>query len=92
MQPVTIYTTAWCPYCSAAKSLLKEKGVAFNEIDVERVKGARETMTQRAGGRTSVPQIFVGESHVGGCDDLYALDKAGGLEKLLAGTEPATHA
>ncbi|WP_430910207.1 glutaredoxin 3 [Methylobacterium sp. sgz302541] len=92
MQPVTIYTTAWCPYCSAAKSLLKEKGAAFTEIDVERVAGARLAMTQRAGGRTSVPQIFVGDTHVGGCDDLYALDSSGGLAPLLAGTKPAAHA
>ena len=91
MQPVTIYTTAWCPYCSAAKSLLKEKGAPFTEIDVERVKGAREAMTTRAGGRTSVPQIFVGDTHVGGCDDLYALDKSGGFASLLAG-KPAAHA
>ena len=84
MQPVTIYTTAWCPYCSAAKSLLKEKGVAFQEIDVEKTQGARAAMVQRAGGRTSVPQIFVGPQHVGGCDDLYALDRAGRLDPLLA--------
>ncbi|MEG9527325.1 MAG: glutaredoxin 3, partial [Hyphomicrobiales bacterium] len=83
MQPVTIYTTAWCPYCSAAKSLLKEKGVAFQEIDVERVQGARGTMVEKAGGRTSVPQIFIGGTHVGGCDDLYALDRAGKLDRLL---------
>ncbi len=84
MQPVTIYTTAWCPYCSAAKSLLREKGVSFNEIDVEKTAGARGTMVQRAGGRTSVPQIFVGDRHVGGCDDLYALERAGDLDPLLA--------
>lgn len=84
MQPVTIYTTAWCPYCSAAKSLLREKGAAFNEIDVEKTAGARAAMVQRAGGRTSVPQIFVGDRHVGGCDDLYALERAGGLDPLLA--------
>lgn len=83
MRPVTIYTTAWCPYCSAAKSLLKEKGVAFQEIDVERVQGARATMVGKASGRTSVPQIFVGDTHVGGCDDLYALDRAGKLDPLL---------
>ncbi len=83
MQPVTIYTTAWCPYCSAAKSLLKEKGVAFQEIDVERAQGARAAMLERSGGRTSVPQIFIGTTHVGGCDDLYALDKAGKLDALL---------
>ncbi|MCG5245437.1 glutaredoxin 3 [Methylorubrum extorquens] len=84
MQPVTIYTTAWCPYCSAAKSLLREKGVSFNEIDVEKTAGSRATMIQRAGGRTSVPQIFVGDRHVGGCDDLYALERAGDLDPLLA--------
>ncbi|GJD54587.1 glutaredoxin 3 [Methylobacterium dankookense] len=83
MPPVTIYTTAWCPYCSAAKSLLKEKGIAFQEIDVEKTAGARATMVQRAGGRTSVPQIFVGDTHVGGCDDLYALDRSGKLDPLL---------
>ena len=80
---VTIYTTAWCPYCSAAKSLLKEKGAPFHEIDVEKTAGARAQMVQRAGGRTSVPQIFVGETHVGGCDDLYALDRSGKLDPLL---------
>ncbi|CAO4176018.1 glutaredoxin 3 [Methylorubrum extorquens] len=84
MQPVTIYTTAWCPYCSAAKSLLREKGVSFSEIDVEKTAGSRATMIQRAGGRTSVPQIFVGDRHVGGCDDLYALERAGDLDPLLA--------
>ena len=89
MQPVTIYTTAWCPYCSAAKSLLKEKGATFQEIDVERVQGARGTMVERAGGRTSVPQIFIGGTHVGGCDDLYALDRAGKLDRLLKDTADA---
>ncbi|MEH3119740.1 MAG: glutaredoxin 3 [Methylorubrum populi] len=84
MQPVTIYTTAWCPYCSAAKSLLRDKGVSFSEIDVEKTAGARATMVQRAGGRTSVPQIFIGDRHVGGCDDLYALERSGGLDPLLA--------
>ena len=89
MQAVTIYTTAWCPYCSAAKSLLKEKGVTFQEIDVERAQGARATMVERAGGRTSVPQIFIGASHVGGCDDLYALDRSGKLDPLLKDTADA---
>ena len=89
MQPVTIYTTAWCPYCSAAKSLLKEKGAAFQEIDVERVKGSRAAMVEKAGGRTSVPQIFVGATHVGGCDDLYALERAGTLDRLLKDTADA---
>lgn len=89
MRPVTIYTTAWCPYCSAAKSLLKEKGVPFQEIDVERVQSARAAMVGKAGGRTSVPQIFVGDTHVGGCDDLYALDRAGKLDPLLKDTPDA---
>jgi glutaredoxin 3 len=83
MQPVTIYTTSWCPYCNAAKGLLTKKGVTFQEIDVERVAGARATMVERANGRTSVPQIFVGGTHVGGCDDLYALDRGGKLDPLL---------
>ena len=89
MQSITIYTTAWCPYCSAAKSLLKEKGAAFREIDVEKTPAERATMMARAGGRTSVPQIFVGETHVGGCDDLYALDKAGKLDALLTASANA---
>ena len=89
MQAVTIYTTAWCPYCSAAKSLLAEKGVAFREIDVERAQGARAAMVERAGGRTSVPQIFIGALHVGGCDDLYALDRSGKLDPLLKDTADA---
>ena len=83
-QPVTLYTTSWCPYCAAAKSLLREKGVAFTEIDVEKTPGSRAAMVQRAGGRTSVPQIFIGDTHVGGCDDLHALDRAGKLDPLLA--------
>ncbi|ACL60780.1 glutaredoxin 3 [Methylobacterium nodulans] len=85
MQPVTIYTTSWCPYCTAAKSLLREKGAAFTEIDIEVKAGARREMIGKAGGRTSVPQIFIGSTHVGGCDDLYALDRAGRLDPLLAG-------
>ena len=89
MPPVTVYTTAWCPYCSAAKSLLREKGVAFTEIDVERVSGSRKAMVERAGGRTSVPQIFIGQTHIGGYDDMIALHRAGKLEPLLAGGESA---
>jgi glutaredoxin 3 len=86
MPDVTIYTTSWCPYCRAATDLLRRKGIAFEEIDVERTAGARSEMVGRAG-RTSVPQIFVGERHLGGCDDLYALDSAGKLDPLL--TAPA---
>jgi glutaredoxin 3 len=84
MSQVTIYTKGWCPYCSAAKDLLKEKGVAFDEVDIERRGDARQEMIQRAGGRSTVPQIFIGERHVGGCDDLYALERAGKLDTLLA--------
>ena len=83
MPPVTIYSRGWCPYCTAAKRLLVQKGVAFTEIDIEAKAGARQEMIQRAGGRTSVPQIFIGERHVGGCDELYALDDRGQLDPLL---------
>ena len=84
MRPVEIYTTPICPYCHAAKRLLQKKGVSFTEIDVSRDPGLRAAMTQRAMGRRTVPQIFVGETHVGGCDDLYALEDAGKLDPLLA--------
>jgi glutaredoxin 3 len=85
MQPVEIYTTPFCPYCLDAKALLKKKNVAFTEIDVSRDRELRRKMTERANGRTTVPQIFIGATHVGGCDDLYALDGAGGLDPLLNG-------
>lgn len=84
MANVTIYTTSICPYCHRAKQLLARKGVAYDEIDVGRNPELREEMMERAGGRHTVPQIFVGETHVGGCDDLYALDRAGRLDPLLA--------
>lgn len=84
MPPVTIYTTSICPYCHAAKTLLRQKGVAFDEIDVTGRSDLRREMTARAGGRTSVPQIFVDGRHVGGCDDLYDLESAGELDPLLA--------
>jgi glutaredoxin 3 len=84
MKPVEIYTTPTCGYCQAAKRLLTKKGVAFKEIDVSKDHDLRLTMTNRAGGRRTVPQIFIGDSHVGGCDDLYALDEAGKLDPLLA--------
>jgi glutaredoxin 3 len=85
MKPVEIYTTPLCGYCHAAKRLLTQKGVAFTEIDVSRDAALRNAMVARAGGRRTVPQIFVGDTHVGGCDDLYALDGAGRLDPLLAG-------
>jgi glutaredoxin 3 len=84
MPPITIYTKGWCPYCAAAKDLLTEKGADFTEIDIERKPGARQEMIQKANGRTTVPQIFIGERHVGGCDDLYALDGRGQLDPLLS--------
>jgi glutaredoxin 3 len=84
MKPVEIYTTQTCPYCTAAKALLKKKGVSYKEIDVGANPGLRVAMTERAGGRRSVPQIFIGGKHVGGCDDLHALEDAGKLSPMLA--------
>lgn len=83
MQPVTVYTTGYCPYCVRAKELLKRKGASYQEINAED-DAARTAMVARAGGRRTVPQIFIGETHVGGYDDLAALDKAGKLDALLA--------
>ncbi|MEL6208231.1 MAG: glutaredoxin 3 [Pseudomonadota bacterium] len=83
MQQVEIYTTPLCGFCHAAKRLLSNKGVAFTEIDVARVPEKRAEMVGRASGARTVPQIFVGQTHVGGCDDLYALDRAGQLDPLL---------
>jgi glutaredoxin 3 len=81
---VTIYTKSYCPYCHAAKDLLVKKGKAFEEIDVTTDREGQAAMTKRAGGRTTVPQIFIGTTHVGGCDDLYALDASGKLDPLLS--------
>lgn len=83
MAEVTVYTSAFCGYCAEAKSLLKRKGVLFHEIDVTMDPVEREAMTERAGGRRTVPQIFIGETHVGGCDDLFDLDASGELDALL---------
>ncbi len=83
MPPVTIYTKAFCPYCSAAKDLLNEKAVPFTEIAVKSPAEQR-AMAEKAGGRSTVPQIWIGDRHVGGCDDLYALDDRGELDKLLS--------
>jgi len=83
MAPIEIYTTPLCPYCGWAKDLLLKKGVSFKEIDVGGNNALRAEMSARAGGRTTVPQIFIGATHVGGCDDLYALDEAGQLDPLL---------
>jgi glutaredoxin 3 len=84
MAPVTIFTKAWCPYCSSAKQLLASKGVDFEERDITGDPALRAEMIQRAGGRSTVPQIFIGERHVGGCDDLHALDRRGELDRALA--------
>jgi glutaredoxin 3 len=84
MPPITIYTKSWCPYCSAAKDLLKKKGAAFDEVEIEGQAEKRTEMIARSGGRSTVPQIFIGERHVGGCDDLYALDRGGELDRLLS--------
>ncbi len=83
MKKVEIYTTQWCPYCHAAKSLLDEKGVRYDEVDADD-PAVRLEMVQRANGRRTVPQIFVGETHVGGYDDMAALDRGGQLDPLLA--------
>lgn len=84
MASVVIYTSAWCPYCIRAKDLLDKKNVTYQEISVDGQPAVRAKMAEKAG-RTSVPQIWVGEKHVGGCDDLMALERAGKLDALLAG-------
>jgi glutaredoxin 3 len=80
---ITIYTTTICPYCVRAKALLKAKGADYTEIDVSNNQALREEMTKKANGRRTVPQIFIGDHHVGGCDDLYALDRDGKLDAML---------
>jgi glutaredoxin 3 len=85
MPPVDIYTTRACPYCNAAKALLKRKGVKYSEIDVSSDLNRREEMIQRANGLMTVPQIFIGTMHVGGSNELHALERAGTLDTLLAG-------
>jgi glutaredoxin 3 len=84
MAEVVIYTSAFCGYCARAKRLLREKGVEFNEIGVDMDAAKRQEMRERSGGRHTVPQIFIGERHIGGCDDLHDLDARGELDKLLA--------
>jgi glutaredoxin 3 len=79
---IVVYLTDWCPYCARARGLLERKGAKFEVINVDERPEARTEMITRSGRRT-VPQIFIGDTHVGGCDDLYALDAAGGLDSLL---------
>ena len=83
MPAIELYTTRVCPYCVRAKRLLDKKGAAYQEIDVSADASLRDAMMARAGGRQTVPQIFIGGTHVGGCDDLYALDAAGQLDSML---------
>lgn len=85
MANVVMYSSGMCPYCYRAKALLQQKGAAFREISVDMNPQARREMREKAGGVNTVPQIWIGETHVGGCDDLYALDARGGLDALLAG-------
>jgi len=85
MNKIEIYTTRYCPYCISAKALLTRKNVQFTEIDVSGDPAGRAAMVQRANGRMTVPQIFIGEVHVGGSDDLHELERAGKLEALLNG-------
>ena len=86
MAEVEIYTTTVCPYCVRAKTLFKKKGVAYGEIDVSSDESLREEMIKRAGGRRTVPQIFIDGQHIGGADDLTALDRRGELDPLLGTT------
>ena len=81
---ILMYTTAWCPYCAQARALFAEKGVSFEEIDIDAAPQARADMIKKSGGGT-VPQIFIGETHVGGCEELYALESAGSLDSMLTG-------
>lgn len=84
MARIEVYSSYFCPYCARAKALLERKGVPFEDIDLLEQPNRRAEMVERAGGRTSVPQIFINGEHVGGCDDLHALDKAGQLDAKLA--------
>lgn len=85
MKKVIIYTTNTCPYCNRAKSLLNKKNVNYSEINVENDEALRDEMIAKAGGKRTVPQIFIGDYHVGGCDDLYEYESQGKLDKLLQG-------
>lgn len=84
MPTVEIYTQPWCPYCSRAMTLFQTKGIQFREIDAPHGTKEREEAIQRSGGSTSVPQIFIGGRHVGGCDDVMLLERTGELDPLLA--------
>ena len=83
MPKIEIYTTTICPFCHAAKKLLKEKGVSFSEVSLTKEPHLRDRMVERASGGRTVPQIFIDDTHIGGCEDLFALDAKGGLDPLL---------
>jgi glutaredoxin 3 len=83
MPDIEIYTQPWCPYCARAVSLLNSKGVTFREIDAPHGTAERQESVRRSGGRSTVPQIFIADRHIGGCDELVALDRAGKLDSLL---------
>ncbi|MFT4652777.1 MAG: glutaredoxin 3 [Kangiellaceae bacterium] len=85
MQKIELYTKGHCPYCKRAKSLLEAKGVNFTDFEIDKQPELRSTMIERASGHSTVPQIFIGDAHVGGCDDLFALESAGTLDALLQG-------
>ncbi len=87
MTSVEIYTSRDCPYCHWAKELLSRKGISFREIDVTTDRTMRQQMIERADGQTTVPQVFIGSRHIGGCDELYALEDAGKLDPLLGQPE-----
>jgi glutaredoxin 3 len=80
---IVMYSAAWCGYCARARALLQGKGVAFREIKVDEDMAERQAMIARSGGRRTVPQIFIGDRHIGGSDDLYSLEKSGELDRLL---------
>lgn len=84
MKLVEIYTSPLCGFCHAAKRLLNQKGVSFSEVDVLQEPERKSEMINRAGGRRTVPQIFIGDDHIGGCDDLYDLERSGKLDRMLA--------
>jgi glutaredoxin 3 len=84
MSQVVIYSSTFCPYCVRAKMLLDKKKISYTEKNLDRDRALRAEMTQKSGGRTSVPQIWIGERHVGGCDELFALERAGQLDDMLA--------
>jgi glutaredoxin 3 len=85
LAPIVIYTKSTCPYCREAKNLLRSKGAPFEEVSVDGDRAGQAAMAARTGGHSTVPQIFIGDVHVGGCDELYELESAGRLDGLLAG-------